>query len=86
MYNPSYVFFFFENKSSKKIGTFKFLKKFSMRSSVASYGRFPMNAVYGGWFGIRPRSTSGPRAALGAVGNLDLSIIDRCKSKSKSAK
>lgn len=55
--------------------TGKFLKNSRIFSSVASYGRFPINAVNGGDVGTLARS-SGPRDAFGAVGNFARSTDD----------
>ena len=45
-----------------------------MSSSLMSNGRLPRKAVKGGSVGTRLRSTSGPRAARGAVGRADRSM------------
>ena len=43
---------------------------------MVSYAKLPIKDVNGGSDGTLFMSTSGPRAALGAVGNLDLSILN----------
>ena len=48
-----------------------------MSSLSTSYDRFPRKAVNGGSSGIFERSTSGPLAALGAVGKAALSMAAR---------